>query len=138
MAPPGDRPHFQERFSALSVEDSVAKLRGPSSKNSLLHDFNDIPRLILAEEVVPIPKLSLNLPFHDGPVNLLDRSLSELLRKSGSAFARLSEDNDPGNGPIEPMNQADENIPRLQMSNAQIFPDPLQQGRRSGRIPLGQ
>src|SRR5205823_5143973 len=90
VAAAGLRSHFQPG-KALGTSAALVAQQGPAGVGRVRLDDMYPAGVILSEPIQQAGSRLGRLPFDDGPVDLLDRALTELLGQSGRGLAGAGE-----------------------------------------------
>src|SRR4051812_8172461 len=138
MAPPRQGTQLEGGGPATSFQDTEGQPRDPRIRRTRCDDLYQVAPLIFPEEVGPFARVLGTNSLDDGPVDFRNRPGAELRRESPSGLARAREQDHSGRRPIEPMDQADEDVTRLVVAYLEILTRHVDQRAIAGHVTLGQ
>lgn len=115
------RTHFQQAQAPITSPLLVVQKRLPSAGCTGFHDFHSARVFVLPEPILQAPRRLPGPTLNHRPVHFINRALPKLPGQSGGGLAGAREKKHPGDRPVEPMNNAQEDITRLVMLVFQVL-----------------
>lgn len=133
MRSPREQLDLHERYPLFHAAGLPPQFRPPSALALRIGEPG--PAVHLGDEVDP-RAVTGQLPFHQGQIPLFDRTLPELMGQARGRLGCPRKHEQPGSGPIDPVDQPEEDLARFVESLTQEVLAPRQQIEVAAAIRL--